>query len=106
MPRAITLPPLDAGTLSALRRRYDDAPDPDTRTRYQMIFLAQQEYTAPRIARLVLRSDDTVLRVLKRLRDGGLDAVPRHYAPGGPRAVTPAWEAALLRVIDLAPHAV
>jgi transposase len=106
MPHAITLPPLDAATLSDLRRCYDDAPDPDTRSRYQMILLAQQGYTAPQIATMVLRSDDTVLRVLKRFRAGGLEAVPRRYAPGGPRTVTPAWEAELLRVIECDPHAV
>lgn len=104
MPHALTLPPLDAATLSALHRRYNDAPDPDTRSRYQMILLAQQGYTAPQIAAMVLRSDDTVLRVLKRFRDGGLDAVPRGYAPGGPRTVTPHWEGELLRVIERDPH--
>jgi transposase len=106
MSRAITLPPLDAATLSDLRRRYDAAPDPDTRSRHQMILLAQQGYTAPQIATMVLCSDDTVLRVLHRFRAGGLDAVPRRYAPGGPRTVTPAWEAALLRVIAWDPHEV
>lgn len=106
MPHALTLPPLDAASLSDLRRRYDDTPDPDTRSRYQMILLAQQGYTAPQIAALVLRSDDTILRVLKRFRDGGLDAVPRRYAPGGPRTVTPQWEAELLRVIECDPHEV
>jgi transposase len=47
-----------------------------------------------------------VLRVLKRCRDGGLDAVPRRSAPGRARTVTPAWEAELLRVIERDPHAV
>jgi transposase len=71
-----------------------------------MILLAQQGYTAPQIATMVLRSDDTVLRVLKRFRDGGLEAVPRRYAPGGPRTVTLQWEAELLRVIERDPHEV
>ncbi len=106
MPHALTLPPLDAATLFDLRRRYDDAPDPDTRSRYQMMLLTQQGYTAPKIAAIVLRSEDTVRRVLKRFQAGGPDAVPRRYAPGGPRTVTPAWEAELVRVIDLDPHAV
>lgn len=106
MPHALILSPLDAATLSDLRRRYDDAPDPDTRSRYQMILLSQQGYTPPQIAGVVLRSDDTVRRMLRRFHAGGLDAVPRRYAPGGPRTVTPAWEAELLRVIDLDPHGV
>ena len=106
MPHALTLPPLDAATLSDLRCRYDAAPDPETRSRYQMILLAQQGYTAPQIATMVLRSDDTVLRVLKRFRDGGREAVPRRYAPGGLRTVTLQWEAELLRVIERDPHEV
>ena len=46
--------------------------DPETVRCNQMILLAQQDYTAVQIATMVLRSDDTVLRVLKRFRDGGL----------------------------------
>lgn len=106
MPHALTLPALDTATLFDLRRRYDDAPDPDTRSRSQMILLTQQDYTAPKIAASVLRSDDTVRRVLKRFQAAGPDAMPRRSAPGGPRTVTPAWEAELLRVIDRDPHTV
>jgi transposase len=54
----------------------------------------------------VLRSQDTVVRVLKRFLTGGLDAVPRRTAPGRERRVTAAWEAELLRVIELDPHEV
>src|SRR5439155_4461285 len=57
-------------------------------------------------ARMVLRSEDTVARVLKRFLAGGLDAVPRHSPPGRERRVTAAWEAELLRVIELDPHEV
>ena len=46
------------------------------------------------------------LRVLKRFFTGGLDAVPRRTAPGRERRVTAAWEAELLRVIELDPHEV
>jgi hypothetical protein len=35
-----------------------------------------------------------------------LDAVPRHTAPGREQRVTTTWEAELLRVIELDPHAV
>jgi transposase len=68
-----------------------------------MILLAQQEYKVPQIARMVLRSEDTVARVLKRFVAGGLDAVPRRSPPGRERRVTAAWEAELLRVIELDP---
>ncbi len=71
-----------------------------------MMVLAQSGQTAPHIARLVLRSEDTVERVLKRFLTGGLDAVPRRKAAGRARTVTSAWEAELVRVIELDPHAV
>src|SRR6266852_4870707 len=106
MTAPITLPPLDPATLGELRQRYEETPNVESRTRYQMILLAQQEYKVPQIARMVLRSEDTVARVLKRFLAGGLDAVPRYSPPGRERRVTAAWEAELLRVIELDPHEV
>lgn len=89
-----------------LKQRYEEAADTETRTRYQMIVLAQLGQTAPHIADMVLRSEDTVARVLKRFVAGGLDAVPRRTSPGRKRTITPTWEAELLRVIELDPHEV
>src|SRR6266568_3757629 len=102
----ITLPRLDTATLAELRQRYEDTPNVESRTRYQMILLAQQKYKVPQIARMVLRSEDTVARVLNRFLAEGLDAVPRRSPPGRERRVTAAWEAELLRVIELDPHEV
>jgi len=93
-------------TLAELRQRYEETPNVESRTRYQMILLAQQNYKVPQIARIVLRSADTVAHVLKRFLAGGLDAVPRRTPPGRERRVTAAWEAELLRVIELDPHEV
>jgi transposase len=97
---------LDEQSLSNLCHRYDDASDAETRTRYQMLLLSATGQTSTQIARIVLRSQDTVVRVLKRFLTGGLDAVPRRTAPGRERTVTAAWEAELLRVIELDPHEV
>src|SRR6266699_6586817 len=105
MTAPITLPPLDPATLGELRQRYEDTPNVESRTRYQMLLLAQQEYKVPQIAHMVLRSEDTVARVLNRFLAAGLDAVPRRSPPGRERRVTAAWEAELLRVIELDPHA-
>jgi transposase len=106
MTAPITLPPLETAPLAELHRRYEDTPNVESRIRYQMILLAQQDYKVPQIARIVLRSEDTVARVLKRFLAGGLDAVPRRTPPGRERRVTAAWEAELLRVIELDPHEV
>ncbi len=106
MTTPITLPPLDEPTLTELRCRYEETSDAETRTRYQMLLLSLRGQTSTQIARLVLRSQDTVVRVLKRFLTGGLDAVPRRTSPGRERTVTAAWEAELLRVIELDPHEV
>lgn len=106
MPAALTIAPLAAETRTELECRYNTTTDAETRLRYHIILLAAQSYTAPQIARLILRSDDMVLQVLKRFRAGGLEAVPRRYAPGRARTVTPDWEAELLRVIERDPHEV
>jgi transposase len=58
------------------------------------------------IAAIVLRSRDTVERVLKRFLQGGIAALPPRTAPGRAPTVTPEWHAELLRVIDLDPHTV
>jgi len=104
--KPLTLPPLDEETLTELRRRYEKSPDAETRTRYQMLLLSLQGQKSSQIAHTVLRSQDTVERVLKRFLVGGLEAVPRRTAPGRARTITAAWEAELLRVIELDPHEV
>ena len=107
MTAPITLQPLvDEQSLNDLRQRYNNASDAETRTRYQMLLLSAKGQTSTQIARLVLRSQDTVGRVLKRFIMGGLEAVPRRSAPGRERTVTVAWEAELVRVIELDPHEV
>jgi len=106
MTAPITLRPLDEQTLTDLCGRYDETSDAETRTRYQMLLLSAKGQTSTQIAQIVLRSQDTVVRVLKRFFTGGLDAVPRRTAPGRARTVTAAWEAELVRVIELDPHEV
>jgi transposase len=104
--RPLTIPPFDEATCAGLRRRYDTTDDPEDRLHSQLVWLAHAGEHAPEIAQPVLRSPVTVRRALHRFRVGGLDAVPRRTAPGPERTLTPAWEAELLRVIELDPHAV
>ncbi len=106
MTKPLTLPPLDEVTLTELHCRYEESPDAETRTRYQMLLLALRGQKSGQIAQTVLRSQDTVERVLKRFLTGGLDAVPRRTAPGRARTVTASWEAELVRVLELDPHEV
>src|SRR5437660_9026867 len=104
MTAPLTLASLEKPTLAELRRRYEESTDAETRTRYQMLLLSLRGQTSNQIAQIVLRSQDTVVRVLKRFFTGGLDAIPRRTAPGRERTVTVAWEAELLRVIEVDPH--
>ncbi len=104
MPTRLTLPPLDDGTLTDLRARYDATDAADLRLRYQMILLAHQRRSVAEIAAIVFRSRDTVERVLKRFRAGGVAAVPHRFAPGSSPTITPAWTTELLRVIERDPH--
>ena len=106
MTTPIILPSLEKPTLAELRRRYEETNDAETRTRYQMLLLSLRGQTSSQIAQTVLRSQDTVVRVLKRFLAAGLDAVPRRKAPGRERTITAAWETELLRVIELDPHEV
>src|SRR5258708_39069183 len=105
MPTPPTTPSFSPEMYAELLACYNAAPDPETRTRYQMVLLAlEQHRSSTQIGALVKRSHDTVRRVLQRFATGGLAAVPRRTAPGGPPTITPTWEAELLRVIDDDPH--
>jgi transposase len=106
MTAPIKLSSLDEHILTDLRHRYDNTSDAETRTRYRMLLLSAKGQTSGQIAQIVLRSQDTVVRVLKRFLTGGLEAVPRRRAPGRERRVTVAWETELVRVIELDPHEV
>ena len=81
MTAPITLLPLDEQTPIDLRRCYEDTSDAETRTRYQMLLLSAKGQTSTQIAQIVLRSQDSVVRVLKRFVTGGLATVPRRTAP-------------------------
>jgi transposase len=107
MPKRFVLEPLAAPVREAVLGRYNEAPDPETRSRLQMVLLSSDHGWNPaQIAPLVQRSHDVVYEVLSRFRAGGVDAVPRRTSPGKAPTITPAWEDELLRVIEVDPHTV
>jgi transposase len=106
MAKPLTLPPLSAPQVTALRQLYETTTKAKLRLRAQIILLAHQGRSVADIATVVFRSRDTVERVLKRFLHGGLVALPPRTAPGRAPTVTPAWKAELLRVVDLDPHTV
>jgi len=97
---------LDDAARQAVAARFEQRRDAETRLRSQMILLAADGRTAPRIAPLVRRSRATVERVLGRSLREGIDGVPRRRRPGRPSPAPPPWAGALARVIELDPHAV
>ena len=105
MPTRTQLPVLSPDEHQALLDGYNQASDPESRTRYQMLLLGvEQGWTTYQIAPLVQRSHDGVLRVFHRYLAGGLAAVPRRSPPGRGPTLTPIDEAELLRVIEDDPH--
>jgi transposase len=103
----MTLSPLSAAAHVDLVAHYNAAPDPESRTRFQMVLLASERDLTPRqIAPLVQRSHDVVLRVLQRFQVGGPQAVPKRKGPGPRPKVTDTWEDELVRVVDDDPHLV
>jgi len=73
MTAPITLSPLDKSTSTELRRRYEETADAETRTRYQMLFLSARGQTSSQVAQIVLRSQGTAVRVLKRFKTSGIE---------------------------------
>jgi transposase len=105
MPAPIRLE-LDEAARGEVERRFDATDDAETRTRCQMVLLAADGRTAPEIAPVVRRSEDTVQRVLRRYQAGGPEAVPRRRPPGRAPQVPAAWQAELERVAERDPRAV
>jgi len=89
-----------------LEQCFEATRDAEARLRYQMVLLAADGQTAPRIAPLVRRSVDTVQRVLRRYQDQGAAGVPHRPRPGRASLVPAAWKEELCRVIEEDPHTV
>jgi len=105
MPKRTPLPVLTAEEHQALVDGYNQAEDPETRTRYQMLLLGvEQGWSTHQIAPLVKRGHDAVLRVFHRYLASGLPAIPRRSPPGREATLSPLDEAELLRVIEDDPH--
>src|SRR4029450_105780 len=106
MATPLSLPPLSNTQVTELRQLYETTTKAKLRLRAHIILLAHQGRSVAEIAAIILRSRDTVERVLKRFLQGGIAALPPRTAPGRAPTVTSEWKAALLRVIDLDPHTV
>jgi hypothetical protein len=93
---------LDEAASAELEQRYQTTHDAETRTRYQMVLLCAQGYTAPGRHADPPRPD-AVRRVVHRYLAGGPDGVPRRSHPGQWGRWPAAWEAELARVAEADP---
>jgi transposase len=103
--KPIELKPLNKEALSELGELYDSTKEARMRTRAQMILLAaEQKLTAPQIAKIVRKDEQTVRRWLRRYEVEGLNGLfdtPRSGAPG---KVTQAYQQQLLQIVRRRPR--
>jgi transposase len=107
VPAPVILPPLESEARAELLARFNQTEDSETRLRYQMLLLSSERQLNPyEIGTVTFRSHDTVLRVINRFREEGLEAVPYRWGPGRALTVSEEWLAELVRVIELDPRSV
>src|SRR5262245_48132586 len=92
MAKPLTLPPLSDTQVIELRQLYDTTTKAKLRLRAYIILLVHQGRSVAEIAAIILRSRDTVERVLRRFLHGGIAALPPRTAPGRAPTVTSAVE--------------
>lgn len=102
--RPIFVKPLSEGELWAVKERYWQTDHPEERTRCQIILLSQGGKAPAEIASLVLKSVDTVRRVIGLYQREGLAGLRPRPRPGPQPRVTPAWQEALLEAVEQDPR--
>jgi transposase len=97
---------LDQTMREAVAEHYAHTRDAVERTNCQIVLLADEGRLVTEIAWLVRRGPTQVRKILHRFRSVGVRGLAPGKHTGRPLGVTPAWQAELLRVIDLDPHRV
>jgi transposase len=91
--------------LTELDELYRKTKEVRIRTRVQMILLAaEQHLTAPQIAQIVRKNDQTVRRWFKRYNAEGINGLWDAPRPGAGAKVTPIYEEKLLSVVRRRPR--
>lgn len=97
------IPPAEMAELETLYRQTKDV---RIQERTQIILLAaEQEMTAPEIAKIVRRNDQTVRTWIKRFKAEGIAGLYDMPRPGAPPKVTAEYEERLLIVVRQRPRA-
>ena len=103
--RALYLSPLSPEQIEELDELYRTTKDLRLRTRAQMILLAaEQGMTAPTIAEIVRKDDQTVRNWFKRYEAEGVEGLKDIPRPGILKKVTPEYVSQLVDVVRLRPR--
>jgi len=102
----LTLQSVDSAVMEAVQRRYDSSTDMTQRLHYQIVMLAHRGRSVAQIVDTMFYSRDAVEYILGQFLSGGVDAIPRMLPQGIRRIEAPAWEAELLRIINMSPRSV
>jgi transposase len=98
------LPESDA-QVNELRTVYRTTKDVRIRTRSQIILLAFDGLSAPKIAQIVKLSSETVRHHIKRYRDNGILSLADRDRSGRPRIVTPEYIETAISALRRRPRA-
>lgn len=103
--KAIKLPPQSAEQVHALDDLYRTTKEVRIRLRVQIILLAvEQKMTAPPIATIVRKDEQTVRRWLKRYQSEGIEGLKDAPRPGGQWTVTPQYLETLVASVRRRPR--
>ena len=91
--------------VAEVRALYHATKDVRVRTRAQIILLAFDGMSAPKIAKLVDLDPESVRHHLKRYRDEGLAGLPDRERSGRPRSATPEYVALAIQTLRQRPRA-
>lgn len=101
----LRLIPKSADEVQTVRDLYHSTKDVRIRTRTQIILLAFDHLSAPKIAEIVDMRDDTVRQSLQRDRDAGIQGLYDKERSGRPRIATPAYLEAATSALRRRPRA-
>ena len=96
---------LDKTAQEGLEQLYQKTKQPRMRTRAQMILLSAEGYLAPQISPIVLVSDRTVQRWIKRYQAEGIEGLFDVPRAGAPRKATTEYRDLLVRTVRRRPRA-
>ena len=101
----IRLTPLSDAQVQDVRTLYHTTKDVRIRTRSQIILLAFDGMSAPKIAKIVDLDPGSVRQHIKRYRDEGIPGLYDHPRTGRPRIATPEYIDLALKTIRQRPRA-